>query len=228
ERMVSDAERYGVQADTASIERFRAEIAENSEDLKVYLQRIDDLREQVEIGRVQSGFGDERFEADDRVRAEFIKLFGQEVTLAAASSGKQATYAKSLAPLMNRMASVEGRLVSQKRQLDALAEAQGDEMRQVVETEAQAIEAHASKLDTMDQHARLLVGEVARDNLAKARDRIKGVVMRADVGLVQQAWEVREEQRFRVRDLLRERAQEERYINDELREVLDDDEEAGQ
>jgi hypothetical protein len=68
---------------------------------------------------------------------------------------------------------------------------------------------------------------VARNNLVKARDRIKGVVMRADVGLVQQAWELREEQRFRVRDLLRERAQEERLINDELREVLDD-EESGQ
>src|SRR5690606_16944811 len=159
ERMVSDAERYGVQADTASIERFRLEIAENSEDLKVYLQRIDELREQVEVGRVQSGFGDERFEADDRARAEFIKLFSREVTLAAASSGKQAAYARSLAPLMSRITSVEGRLVSQRRQLDALAESQGNEMRQIVDTEAQAIEAYASKLDTMDQHARLLVGE---------------------------------------------------------------------
>jgi hypothetical protein len=98
----------------------------------------------------------------------------------------------------------------------------GDEVRAVVASEAEAIEGFAAQLDEMDQNARLLVGEVARNNFIKARDRLKNVVMRADVGLVQQAWEVREEQRYRVRDLLRERAQEERFINDELREVLDD------
>jgi hypothetical protein len=39
---------------------------------------------------------------------------------------------------------------------------------------------------------------------------------------VQHAWEIREEQMSRVRDLQRERAREERFLNDELREVLDD------
>jgi hypothetical protein len=125
---------------------------------------------------------------------------------------------------MIKIATLEGRLTSLRGQLDAQASSQGEEVRQVVNQEAVSIDAYASKLDTMDQHARLLVGQVARNNLVKARDRIKGVVMRADVGLVQQAWELREEQRFRVRDLLRERAQEERLINDELREVLDDEE----
>jgi hypothetical protein len=227
ERMLREAERHGVNADEATVERFRAEIAENSKDLALYLKRIDELREQVQIGRVQSGFGDEIFVEDDRVRAEFAKVFTQEVGLAGKAGGKQSTYAKSLSPLMIKIATLEGRLTSLRGQLDAQASSQGEEVRQVVNQEAGSIDAYASKLDTMDQHARLLVGQVARNNLVKARDRIKGVVMRADVGLVQQAWELREEQRFRVRDLLRERAQEERLINDELREVLDD-EESGQ
>jgi len=42
---------------------------------------------------------------------------------------------------------------------------------------------------------------------------------------VQEAWEVREEQALRVRNLQRERAREEQTLNDELREVLDDAEE---
>ncbi len=223
-RMLREAERHGVTADEATMERFRTEIDENSKDLDLYLQRIDQLREQVEIGRVQSGFGDEQFEEDERVRREFVRAFNQEVALAGRSGGKQAAYAQSLTPLMSRIATLEGRMTSLRAQLDAQAASRGEEVRQVVNQEADAIESYASKLDTMDQHARLLVGEVAQNNLIKARDRIKGVVMRADVGLVQQAWEVREEQRYRVRDLLRERAQEERLINDELREVLDDEE----
>lgn len=224
ERMLRDAERHGVAADEATLERFRAEIEENAQDLALYLKRIDELREQVQVGRVQSGFGDEHFEEDDRVRAQFVKLLNQEVGLAMRAGGKQSTYAKSLSPLLIKISTLEGRLSSLRSQLNAQGSSRGEEVRQLVNQEAAAVESYASKLDTMDQHARLLVGHVARNNLIKARDRIKGVVMRADVGLVQQAWELREEQRYRVRDLLRERAQEERLINDELREVLDDEE----
>lgn len=228
-QIVSNAKRHGVQADEAALERFRVELAENEKHLAEYFKRIESLRENVEVGRVQSGFGDERFEADEDVRKKFRTYFGQEVQLAAAGKDRRAgAYAKSLQPLMARIATIEGRLEAVRADLDAQALAQADEMRLVVAAESRQIEEYASQLDTMDQHARLLVGEVARNNFVRVRDRIKDVVMRADVGLVQQAWEVREEQRFRVRDLLRERAQEERFINDELREVLDDAEEEGQ
>ena len=64
-----------------------------------------------------------------------------------------------------------------------------------------------------------------RDNFARVEARLRDVVMRADVGIVQKAWEIREEQRMRLQDLQRERAREEAFINDELREVLDDAEE---
>ncbi len=225
-RMLSEAERHGVNADEASLDRFRLEIAENEKDLSVYFVRIEELRQQVEVGRVQSGFGDEWFEEDDRVRDEFNKLFAQEVAMAASGADRKAApYSKSIQGLLGRIESIDGRLRAARAQLDAEARSRGEEMQIVVNQEAQSIEVFASRLDTMDQHARLLVGEVARANFVKARDRIKDVVMRADVGLVQQAWEVREEQRHRVRDLLRERAREERFINDELREVLDDSEE---
>jgi hypothetical protein len=57
------------------------------------------------------------------------------------------------------------------------------------------------------------------------RDRLKGIVLRSDIGIVQEAWEQREEQRLRVRNLQREKAREEQMLNDELREVLEDAEE---
>jgi hypothetical protein len=60
---------------------------------------------------------------------------------------------------------------------------------------------------------------------AAVRERLKGIVLRSDVGIVQEAWEEREEQGLRVRTLQRERAHEEQMLNDELREVLEDAEE---
>ena len=59
-------------------------------------------------------------------------------------------------------------------------------------------------------------------NFGLVRDRLKLMVLRADVGITQQAWDVREEQMMRVRTLLRERAQTERTLREELNEVLDD------
>lgn len=222
-QVVADARSHGVSADEPTLERYRQEIAENEKDLAVYFQRIDALRQQVEMGRVQSGFGDERFAEDARVRQEFSRVFEQETTLAAGGADPKATsYAASIQPVLSRIAVIEARLHGVKKQLDEQTMRKAEEMQAAIRIESEAMQIYASRLDTLDQHARVLVGEVARSNFIKAKDRIRDVVMRADVGLVQQAWELREEQRFRVRDLLRERAQEERFINDELREVLDD------
>ena len=47
-------------------------------------------------------------------------------------------------------------------------------------------------------------------------------MLKADVGITEEAWEAREEQLIRVRNLQTERARSERLLNEELREVLDD------
>jgi len=52
-------------------------------------------------------------------------------------------------------------------------------------------------------------------------------VLRADVGVTEEAWEVREEETSRVRNLQSERSRQEQLLNEELREVLDDDATAG-
>jgi len=225
-RMLDDSSRYGVTVDGASLERFRLEISENEKDLAVYTKRIDELYAQVELGKVQSGFGDARFQEDERVRDSFRQLFNKETRLAQNSpQAGEAKYAASIVPILSRIVVTEGKLNGHVAQLNAALAAQSEETIAVLNTEARAIEAYAMQLDTMDQQARSLVGDVAKRNFVLVRDRLSDVVLRADVGLVQQAWEVREEQKLRVFDLLRERAQEDRLINDELREVLDDSEE---
>jgi hypothetical protein len=63
---------------------------------------------------------------------------------------------------------------------------------------------------------------VALRNFGLVRDRLRGIVMRADVGITEEAWESREVQLVRVRSLQSERARSERLLDEELREVLDD------
>jgi tetratricopeptide (TPR) repeat protein len=223
-RLIDDADKSGGPSDPASRTRFRAELEANERDLKIYHDRIASYRENIEMGRVQIGFGDQRYIEDDQVRARFKELLTREVKLAAAGGADSDTvaYARTLDPVLAKADSVDVRLDGVRRDLETQVKSGADELQHQVDAEAENLRGYAERLDTLDQNARLLVGEVAMKNFGLVRDRLKSIVLRADVGIVQEAWETREEQRYRVRDLQRERAREEQNLNDELREVLDD------
>jgi tetratricopeptide (TPR) repeat protein len=223
-RVLKDAEQFGVTADPLSRQRFAAEISANERELEIYRKRIKELQDSVDYGRAQIGFGDQRFVDDDRVRRRFRVVFNREVELVAAGGDTTAAqdFVRTIRPILTRADVLEDRLEQEKSKLERHADLQANEIRKLVAREAENINRYAEQLDGLDEQARLLVGEVAMRNFALVRDRLKSIVLRADVGLVQQAWEVREEQRLRLLNLQRERAREEQNLNDELREVLDD------
>ena len=176
------------------------------------------------MGRVQIGLGDERFARDDEVRRRFRALFAREVELVAAGGDDRdaVEYAKSIQPLLRRADVAEDGLERARAALEKAGEARSRDVAAIVARERESMMGYVSRLDELDQNARVLLGEMAMHNLELVRKRLKNVVQRADVGIVQHAWELREDQMHRLRQLQRERAREERYLNDELREVLDD------
>lgn len=223
-RVLKDADQYGVVRDPLSRQRFESEIDANERDLEGYRKRIHDLRVAIDLGRVQIGFGDERYIQDDQVRAQFRQLFSQEVQLVAAGqdNGNAAAYARSIQPLLSRADADAARLESEKTAIDRQAAEKAGGIQQEVARESANIELYAQNLDKLDQQARVVVGQLAMKNFGLVRDRLKSIVLRSDVGIVQEAWEVRVEARFRLLNLERERAREEEQLNDELREVIDD------
>jgi hypothetical protein len=223
-RVMKDADQFGVTRDPTSRQRFQNEIAANERELENYKARIQQYRDAIEIGRVQVGFGDQRFIDDEQVRARFKLVFAREVELAGAgqAGSSAASYARSIASVLSRADTAEGRLEQIKARLERDATQRAEQVLGQISQEASNIERFAQQLDDLDSQARVLVGEVAMRNFMLVRDRLKSIVLRADTGIVQQAWEVREEQRLRVNNLQRERAREEQNLNDELREVIDD------
>jgi len=226
-RVMNEADKHGVTSDPQSRARFQLEIEANERDLATYHKKIDEFRTAIDIGKSQIGFGDQRYIDDQDLRKQFRELFAREVSLAAAGqdSSDAAAYAKSIQPLLSRADSDELALDTQRAKWEQQAVEQANGLRDKISQEIVLIETYAQNLDGLDQQARLLVGEIAMKNFGLVRDRLKSIVLRADVGIVQEAWEVREEQALRVRNLQRERAREEQTLNDELREVLDDAEE---
>ena len=226
-RVMNEADKHGVTSDPQSRARFQLEIEANERDLVTYHKRIEEFRAAIEVGKAQIGFGDQRYLDDQDVRKRFRELLAREVSLLVAGqdSADAAAYGKSIQPLLVRADNDDAALELSRAKFEQEAIEQANGLRDKISQEVALIEGYAQNLDGLDQQARLLVGEIAMKNFALVRDRLKSIVLRADVGIVQEAWEVREEQALRVRNLQRERSREEQTLNDELREVLDDAEE---
>jgi len=223
-RMLRDDAQKGIARDPEAVKRFNAELDANERDLKRYREQIAELRRYIEIGRAQIGMGDARYQADAEARGQFRELLDREVQLAGqgqAGGGAQ-RYAQRVSPVLAQARQIEDQLIAAFNALEAQVEKRIGELRAKIEYERGQIAKFQAQLDALDTEARDLVGQVARRNFGIVRDKLKGIVLRADIGITEQAWEVREEELDRVNNLIGERARQEQLLDEELKEVRDD------
>ena len=218
-----DAQR-GVTRDAQSVQRFQAEIEANEKQLKVFREQAADLRRQIEIGRAQVGLGDARYQSDGTARASFRDSFDREVQLAQqGQAGAEAQrYASRVWPILVQARAVEDRLTQAFIDLEKQVEGRVAELKGKVDAERVKLGGYQGDLLKLDGEAKDLVGRVAQRNFLLVRDKVRSIVLRSDVGITEQACEVREEELERVRTLQTERARPEQILDEELREVLDD------
>ncbi len=223
-RMLREDAQRGVARSPAAVQEFQAEIDANDHDLKLAQDQATELRQQIEMGRAQVGLGDARYQNDAVARAQFRDLLDREAALAAEGQGGggSQTYAQHVIPILAQARSTEDRLIQIFTQLESSVNTKVGDLRGKIDAEASKIATYKTTLTAYDGEARDLVGHVAQRNFTIVRDKLLGIVLRADVGITEQAWEVREEELDRVRNLQSERAREEQILDEELREVLDD------
>jgi tetratricopeptide (TPR) repeat protein len=223
-RVLSDGPQQGVVRDPASLTRYRAELDANERDLKHYRDLITDLRRQIEIGRAQIGLGDSRFQNDAVARDQFRDALERETELASGGSagGNAQRFAGDARGVLGEARRYEGQLLTVLQQLEAQVSGRARDLANKVETERANLAKYQQQLDAYDNEARDLVGHVAERNFGLVLAKLRGIVLRADVGVTEQAWEVREEELDRVRSLQSERSRQEQLLEEELKEVRDD------
>ena len=224
ERILSDGPQSGVVRSPQQLRQFRTTLDQQKRLVKQYREMASQFRRSVEAGKIQVGFGDKRFVEDEQVRKQFAQLLWQEVQLAQGGAGGAAlaTYARKLAPVLTKADATDRRVEAAINRLKGTVKSKVSQLRAVVRRETQNIVGYSLRLEKLDQEARHVVGGVAMRNFGRVRDRLKNIVLRADVGITEEAWEVREEQLTRVRRLKVERARSEQRLQEELDEVLDD------
>lgn len=223
-RMLKEDAQRGVTRDAATLQRFNDEIDAVERDLKSHNAAVTELRRQIEIGRAQIGLGDARYQNDALARVQFRDALDREIQLATQgqAGGNAQKYAARVQPVLAQARTAEDKLVQLFAQMEAEVASKINGIRDKIEAERVKINGYNMQLGALDAEAKDVVGQVAKKNFELVRDRLRNIVLRADVGITEQAWEVREEELERVHNLQTERAREEQLLDEELKEVLDD------
>jgi hypothetical protein len=223
-RTLSEGPTRGVVRDPANTRQYEAELVQNEADLGIYKGQITQLRKLIDVSRMQVGFGDQRFVEDADARTAFRRVIAEETRLAAAGAGGHDAigYAQRITPVLQEAEAADARLEAALADVEARVNKRADELRATLEVELGKLGEYTRTLEGLDSEGRLVVGQVAMRNFQLVRDRLRNIVLRADVGVTEEAWELREEQQTRVRNLQLERSRSEQQLNEELREVLDD------
>jgi tetratricopeptide (TPR) repeat protein len=229
-RMLTDGPQQGVAREPASMQRLQAELDANEHDLKRYRDEVGEVRRQIEVGRAQIGLGDARYQNDAIARDQFRDALTREAQLAsggAAGSGT-ARLATLVGAVLAQAGQYEAQVSAALQQIETQVAARAGQLQAKIDLERTNVARFQQQLDALSDEARDLVGHVAQRNFGLVRDKLRGIVLRADVGITEQAWEVREEELDRVRSLQTERARQEQLLDEELKEVRDDGVEPGQ
>jgi hypothetical protein len=147
---------------------------------------------------------------------------------AGVAGGGAARFATLASAVLAQASQYEAQVNAARDKIEAQVAARAAQLQVKIDQERANVAKFQQQLDALSDEARDLVGHVAQRNFGLVRDKLRGIVLRADVGITEQAWEVREEELDRVRSLQGERARQEQLLDEEMKEVRDDGVEPGQ
>jgi len=202
-------------------EALRAELAKHEAETKAYEEELTWIRRRLEVGRLHVGVGDKRYQADDETRDQFIASVKRERQLAGSGGASfDAGY--------RRLAAVESQLDQRDTEIARVVRERVAEMLAVVDEETANLARYRVALRSLEGETVDVVGAITYLNFNRIHSRFYDLVLRADVGKIDVSWARREDRRLRIDTLTRERARELQALDDEFRDVMDEQQGGGE
>lgn len=216
DRFIGDTEK--TRNNPQAVDSVRAELTTQKAAIEDYRRQIKELGLQIETGRLQVGVGDQDFVRDDSVRKEHADLVERERQILKSLGARPN---ENVEAAFRRLAVIEGALDKQDQEIDAIVAERVGEMRKVLDEEGAKLTGYHTQLAALEGQSEEVVGGIALANFRSVRQRFYDLVLRADVGIVDVSWAVREEHRVRAETLTRERARALQSLDDEYRDIMD-------
>jgi tetratricopeptide (TPR) repeat protein len=198
----------------------REELERHEGEITQYEEQLTWIRRRLEVGRLHTGVGDSRYQSDDAQRSKFIALVDRERALAG-SGGPRYDAAFS------RVTAVERQLDQRDAEVTSAVQQRVAQMMEVVDEETAHLASYRGALRSLEGETEDVVGAITFLNFNRVFDRYYDLVLRADVGKIDVSWAKREDRRLRIDALTRERARELQSLDDEFRDVMDQNQSSG-
>lgn len=221
EAMVVALERYlndpAHQSATLQREPILAELARHRAELAQYRDSITSIRRMIAAARSQIGPGDPRYAHDVEMRAQLRDLIGREAT-ALRAAGRMPGGADAL---LARLDTLDRSIEDADGRVNTLVDQRIVTLVNQVQQENTRVEGYRVRLGALEREAEDVVGNLIQQQFRQVQLQFYQIVMRADLGLVDVAWEEREEHNNRARLLAEEQNREITALNDEFSEVVE-------
>jgi TolA-binding protein len=193
------------------------EIARHDAAIASYRARLSDLRRLIAAGRAQVGVGDPRYQRDIEIAREYRDLLVRQMGFLRAA-GRLPSEAASL---FARLDDAERRAQSFDQRVQAVVDQRITSVRNQVQEEERNVASYRLRLADLERESADVVGRAVMQSISNVRLHFYRIVMRADLGLVDVAWEERENHNNRARILAEELNRESTALNDEFSEVIE-------
>ena len=204
-------------------DRQRASLAESGGDLERRLDTVATLQRDIAARSVEVGVADDVSASERALRLRFRDSLRREAQILA----KYRDLAPASSGLFAQADAVRANVDSSQTALDAYftdieraVDTKIADLRVVLSEEQARMLGIRTTLDTLRADGARLTGTVAQASFGRVRDRLNGIMMRANIGVLDVAWQQKEELTKEIGELVRRRQDALSIIDADFEEIL--------
>ena len=202
---------------------FLEEMRKHREVVAAYEEALRTLRHEI-AKAADAATGSELTQVDASLRAEYARSLERERAVLAAVRGALPADDRArfdrLEGLRDRLAPVADRAMRAKARLLGIARGGLADIRGRLDAERRILRLYQGELGGVQGDAKNLVGSVAYRSFGKVRDQFYQLVLKADVGIVDVAWQRKRERVEKIQQLSTQKAADIQGIEDDFRGIL--------
>ena len=225
------AEKYfedtSTQRDKQTRETFRKEIGGVKSVVDGLQKEVDTLQQAVAAAKSATGVGGPSEVAERKTKAKLKRLVKREQKileeLRTQISGPKAAEFDALSALMGRCEQVDSTLSAFDSRLNQSVEQKLSGIRTILNAEKANVGQYDQQLITYKSETDRAAGNLTYAGFHAVAKKFKEIVVRADVGIIDVAWALKDAKSKEVSRLVRQRNADLKMLDDEFREVLRED-----
>jgi tetratricopeptide (TPR) repeat protein len=186
----------------------------------------DRLRKELDDAKLAVGVDDADMQQASALRAQYDevlrRLHDLDVRVRARLSSQDREKAEQIESILDRARAVQTKVNAFNGRIDHMLDEQLKEIETAVDDEKLKVVAYRKTLGGYSDESADVGGGIVADNFKAVTQRFYNVVVRADVGIIDVAWALKESSTHESTKLLAERKRELKLLDDQFKEVTKD------